>query len=193
MSPQQQLLNSKRRVPRRIFLAIEVLDELARQLSAFTNSGGDQIVYGVVDSGAVGDNGGIARCVKGRQSTKEWNEDVVPSVTGFEILGFNVYEIPPIRTGSKTATDKSIYVIDVPECDRAPHRSNRDLKYYVRLSGNTRATLRCASPLQEPFTWHIVVALWTKSICSLQNPPTARHGSNPGAKPRTGLRQRTQR
>ena len=49
----------------------EVLNELAKQLSAFANAGGGQIIYGVADSSAV-DNGGIARMVKGQQSTKEW-------------------------------------------------------------------------------------------------------------------------
>src|SRR5713226_5759833 len=57
-----------------------VLDELAKQLSAFANTGGGQIVYGMTDTGAV-DNGGVARSVKGNQSTKDWLEDVIPIVT----------------------------------------------------------------------------------------------------------------
>ena len=87
----------------------DVLNELAKQLSAFGNTGGGQIIYGLTDLGAV-DNGGIARSVKGRQSTKEWLEEVIPILTDFEIVGFNVYEIQPKASGSLLAADKSIYV-----------------------------------------------------------------------------------
>jgi hypothetical protein len=113
-----------------------VRDELAKQLSAFANMGGGQIIYGLTNAGTV-DNGGIARSVKGRQSTKEWLEDVIPTLTDFEIVGFNVYEIPPNATGSSLAADKSIYVVDVPDSERAPHQSKRDLKYYVRLGSKS--------------------------------------------------------
>jgi hypothetical protein len=47
-------------------------------------TGGGQIVYGVTDAGAI-NNGVIARSVKGQQSTKEWLEDVVPTLTDFEM------------------------------------------------------------------------------------------------------------
>jgi hypothetical protein len=114
----------------------DVRDELAKQLSAFANTGGGQIIYGLADSGAV-DNGGVARSVRGRQTTKAWLENVIPNLTEFEIIGFNVYEVPPKLAGSSLAPDKSIYVVDVPDSDRAPHQSRRDLRYYVRLSGNS--------------------------------------------------------
>jgi hypothetical protein len=114
-----------------------VLDELAKQLSAFANTGGGQIIFGITDAGAV-DNGGVARSVKGNQSTKDWLEDVIPVVTDFEIVGFNVYEILPKATGSSLAADKSLYVVEVPDSERAPHQSLRDHKYYVRLAGKSR-------------------------------------------------------
>ena len=47
----------------------DVFNEPAKQLSAFANSGGGSIVYGVTNSGTV-DNGGIARSVKGTQSSE---------------------------------------------------------------------------------------------------------------------------
>ena len=59
----------------------EVLNELAKQLSAFSNAGGGQIIYGVADDCTV-ENGGIASSVKGRQSTKEWLEDVDSETDG---------------------------------------------------------------------------------------------------------------
>lgn len=114
----------------------KVLNELAKQLSAFANAGGGQIIYGVADDGTV-ENGGIASSVKGRQSTKEWLEDVIPKLTEFEILGFNVYEIGPKPDASSIAAGKALFVVDVPDSDRAPHQSKRDLKYYVRLAGKS--------------------------------------------------------
>jgi predicted HTH transcriptional regulator len=42
----------------------DVLNELAKQLSAFSNAGGGQIIYGVADDGAV-ENGGMRHLLKG--------------------------------------------------------------------------------------------------------------------------------
>jgi hypothetical protein len=115
----------------------EVLDELGKQLSAFANTGGGQIVYGLANDGTV-DNGGVSRTIKGRQSTKEWLEDIVPTLTDFEIIGFNIFEIPRNPAGSMFAPDKTVYVVDVPDSERTPHQSKRDLKYYIRLGGKSR-------------------------------------------------------
>jgi predicted HTH transcriptional regulator len=82
-----------------------VRDELAKQLSAFANMGGGQIIYGVTNAGTI-DNGGVARSIIGRQSTKDWPENVIPTLTDFEIVGCNVYEIPPKTSGSSIAADK---------------------------------------------------------------------------------------
>jgi hypothetical protein len=113
-----------------------VRDELAKQLSAFANTGGGQIIYGIANDGSV-DSGGISRFVKGRQPTKEWLENLIPILTDFEIIGFNVYEILPKTTGSVLTANKSIYVVDIPDSERAPHQSKRDYRYYVRLAGNS--------------------------------------------------------
>jgi hypothetical protein len=114
-----------------------VLNELAKQLSAFANMGGGQIIYGVTNAGTIS-NGGIARVIRGNQPTKEWLEDVIPTLTDYEITGFNVYEIQPKPSGSALAPDKSLYVIDVPDSDRAPHQSKRDNLYYVRLASRSQ-------------------------------------------------------
>jgi predicted HTH transcriptional regulator len=115
----------------------DVLNELAKQLSAFANAAGGQIIYGVANNGTV-DNGGVPLSLKGRQSTKEWLEEVIPKLTDFEIIDFNVYPIEPKQSGSAIAAGKAIFVIDVPASDRAPHQSKRDLKYYVRLGGKSQ-------------------------------------------------------
>lgn len=113
-----------------------VRDELAKQLSAFANTGGGEIIYGVTNDGKI-DFGGISRSVKGRQPTKEWLEDLIPILTELEVLGVNVYEIPRQSENSKIAEGKAIFVVDVPDSDRAPHQSRRDWRYYVRLGGKS--------------------------------------------------------
>jgi hypothetical protein len=115
----------------------EVYKELAKQLSAFSNSGGGQIVYGVADDGTI-DNGGVSLTVKGRQPTKDWLEDIIPKLTEFEILGFNVYEIKATSTTSGIASGKALFIVDVPDSERAPHQSTKDWRYYVRLGGKSQ-------------------------------------------------------
>lgn len=44
-------------------------DKLAKQLSAFANSKGGQIIFGVANDGAV-DRGGVTRTVRGQRSIK---------------------------------------------------------------------------------------------------------------------------
>jgi hypothetical protein len=113
----------------------EVRNELAKQLSAFANTGGGHIIYGIDDRGNVE---GIARTLRGRQSTKDWLESVIPTLTDYEIVGVNVHEVPPNQSGSSLAADKSLYVVDVPDSDRAPHQSKNDYRYYVRLGGKSQ-------------------------------------------------------
>jgi hypothetical protein len=115
----------------------DVLDELGKQLSAFANTGGGTLLYGLNNAGAV-DQGGVSRIVKGRQSTREWLEDIIPVLTDPEVVGCNVHEIMPTDASSLIAADKSLFVVEVPNSDRAPHQSKRDFKYYVRLGGKSR-------------------------------------------------------
>lgn len=112
----------------------KVRDELAKQLSAFANTGGGQIVYGIANDGTV-DMGGVSTVVKGRRTTKEWLEDIIPELVEFEVVGLNVYEIGPQAEKSAIHPGKALYIVDVPDSERAPHQSTRDRKYYVRLGG----------------------------------------------------------
>ncbi len=112
----------------------KVRDELAKQLSAFANTGGGQIIYGLRNNGSV-DSGGISDAVRG--SMKEWIEDLIPTLTDLEVVGVNVCRVRK-SCSPKTAQEKSLYIVDVPDSDRAPHQSVRDHLYYVRFGGKSR-------------------------------------------------------
>lgn len=113
-----------------------VRDELAKQLSAFANTGGGNLVYGLTDDGKV-DLRGVSQIIKGRTPTKAWLEDMIPRLTDYEIVGVNAYEVPPGGANSQIGAGKALYVVDIPDSDRAPHQSTRDLRYYVRLGGRS--------------------------------------------------------
>jgi len=113
----------------------KVADELAKQLSAFANTGGGKIIYGLKDDGTV-DGGGISTQIKSG-GTKEWFERRIPDLTEYEIVGFNVHEFGPNTAASQIQKGKALYVVDVPDSDRAPHQSKRDMKYYVRVGSQS--------------------------------------------------------
>ena len=133
-----------------------ILNELAKQLSAFANSGGGELVYGLTDAGRV-DNGGVERIVKGRQSTREWLEDVIPTLVDPPLLGWNVYEIKGSGAGSLIDAGKSLFVVSIPDSAHVPHQSRRDLRYYVRLGGKSHpATNRIIEDIRNRIRHPIV-------------------------------------
>src|ERR1700722_4659970 len=91
----------------------DVLNELAKQLSAFANTGGGRIFYGVADDGTV-DGGGITRLLRGRQTAKDWLETVAPAIVEYEIVGVNFHEVVPKAAGSVIGADKALYIVDIP-------------------------------------------------------------------------------
>jgi hypothetical protein len=44
----------------------------------------------------------------------------------------------PKAAGSVIGPNKALYIVDVPDSERAPHQSKRDSKYYVRLGGRSQ-------------------------------------------------------
>ncbi|MDT8071211.1 MAG: ATP-binding protein [Terriglobia bacterium] len=109
-------------------------EELAKQLSAFANTGGGNLILGVDNQGKI--DGGIPIIHKGRQSTKEWLEDIIPHLTEFEILGVGVLDIRG-ENPSKINPDSALYVIEIPDSERAPHQSAIDKLYYVRIGSKS--------------------------------------------------------
>ena len=84
-------------------------DELAKQLSAFANSGGGAILLGVADDGKI--DGGLPLIAKGTTSTKDYLEDIIPILTEEKILGFRVVEAIRKSIGSRIVADRGVGVL----------------------------------------------------------------------------------
>src|SRR5689334_10211816 len=71
-----------------------VTSELSKQISAFANTGGGTIVYGIEDAKAgsvrrVDKYGGVSLNLT-RNGTKDWLEDIIPSLVELPLTRFNV-------------------------------------------------------------------------------------------------------
>jgi hypothetical protein len=119
----------------------KVLDELARQLSAFANSGGGSLVYGISNptngTPRSVDDGGIKLSAK-RPNIREWLEDIVPNLVEFTLKKFNVYALTNKAGAPGLADDRCIILVDIPDSDDAPHQSTREHRYFARVGGKSR-------------------------------------------------------
>ena len=117
-----------------------VRNELSKQISAFANTGGGTIVYGVSDAlpGAtrtVDNNGGVSLLIK--NGIKEWLEDIIPQLVDFPLARFNIYVVVGDAPTSGIAAGKGLILVEIPESESAPHQAN-DNRYYARVGGKSR-------------------------------------------------------
>jgi hypothetical protein len=98
-------------------------NEISKDVSAFANSGGGTIIYGIMEKNHRADS---LSPIDGDEYNKEWLEQVINSRIQRRIDGI---KIVPVRVGG--AIGKTIYVVGIPESDNAPH-SAHDKKYYKR-------------------------------------------------------------
>lgn len=102
-------------------------NEISKDVSAFANSIGGIIIYGVKEDGHIPvkiDNG-----FDPKEISKEWIESVIdskinPKIDGIEIIPIEIKETKPGRY---------IYVINIPQSTRAPHQAS-DHRYYKRYN-----------------------------------------------------------
>ncbi len=100
--------------------------ELAKDVSAFANSDGGQIIYGVVEQNhvptmidnGIADQGSI---------TKEWIEQVIVSRVTPGIEGLRILRI-------SKGTGNSLFVITIPKSFRGPHQVTMEHRYYKRAN-----------------------------------------------------------
>jgi hypothetical protein len=100
-------------------------DELGKDVSAFANSAGGQLIYGIEENGNVPTR--IDEGVSVSEITKEWIEQVLSTTVQPKIEGLRIQQIP-------LSEGQAAYVITIPAAtSRAPHQA-RDKRYYRRYN-----------------------------------------------------------
>ena len=96
--------------------------EIAKDVSAFANSDGGIIVYGIEEQEH---KAHALSYIDGNTYTKEWLEQVIQDNIQRRIEGLEIF---PIRDNDVT---KSIYIVKIPRSSNTPHMS-ADKCYYKR-------------------------------------------------------------
>src|SRR5664280_351246 len=99
--------------------------EIAKDVSAFANSAGGIIIYGVNEVNHKADS---FSPIRGSELTKEWLEQVIQSRIQRKIEDLLII---PIRLGQNI--EESIYIVKIPESPLAPHMTS-DKKFYKRYN-----------------------------------------------------------
>src|SRR5690606_6095200 len=102
-----------------------VKKEISKDISAFANSDGGIIFYGLDEKNHVASN---VSFIDGNIFTKEWIENIVLSTIQPRI---DDLKIIPIRFEDDIL--KSVYVVKIPKSNNSPHM-NGDKKYYRRFN-----------------------------------------------------------
>lgn len=99
--------------------------EIPKDVSAFANSDGGMIIYGIEESGhlPVRIDEGVSNSV----ITREWVEQAILSNISPRIEGIQIQQIP-------LDSNNSAYCIKIPKSDRAPHQERTNKRYYKRVN-----------------------------------------------------------
>ena len=100
--------------------------EIAKDVSAFANSDGGIIVYGITEENHVASNFSF---IDGNEYTKEWLERVINDGIQRRILGI---QISPIRVNGDIK--QTVYVVKIPRSVDAPHMCVKRHIYYRRYN-----------------------------------------------------------
>lgn len=100
--------------------------EIAKDVSAFANSDGGIIVYGMNEENHVAHS---LSYIDGNEYTKEWIERIINSGIQRRIEGVNIY---PIRVEGDIKN--SVYIINIPRSANAPHMCSKRHIYYKRYN-----------------------------------------------------------
>lgn len=100
-------------------------NEIAKDISAFANSDGGILIYGINEINHIADS---LSFVDGNLFTKEWLENVIQSRINRSLPNIEVH---PIRFNGDFS--KSVYIIKIARSHHAPHMT-ADKKYYRKLN-----------------------------------------------------------
>lgn len=109
------------------YKASEALDgkpgEITKDISAFANSDGGTIIYGVVEEGHRPDR--LDKGIDHTKRTREWLEAIIQSNVSPTLDELEIVQIP-------INEKRSIYVVSVRKSMRAPHQDGPSKRYYKR-------------------------------------------------------------
>ncbi|MEP3388586.1 MAG: ATP-binding protein [Reichenbachiella sp.] len=100
-------------------------NEIAKDVSAFANSAGGYIVYGIAEEDHKANS---ISPIDGTVFTKEWLEQIIQTRIQRKIEGLLII---PVRI--KQDIKQSVYVVKIPESPHAPHMTS-DKKFYKRFN-----------------------------------------------------------
>lgn len=102
-------------------------NELAKDVSAFANSDGGILIYGVIEEGSKPLE--IDKGYDPNEISKEWIEHIINSRIKRRIEGIRIY---PVELKNRNP-GRVVYVISIPQSMDAPHMAH-DKKYYKRFN-----------------------------------------------------------
>ena len=135
-------------------------DKIAKAASGFWNSGGGLFVVGVDGNGQP--DGGISLSVgqKGRQSRRDWIDQVISQVTPKS--AYVVHSIEDNGSGCNIEPGKAVFLIGFGESEIGPHMAH-DHRYYIRAGAHTVSAghfiveaIHARRGLRTPLLGHIV-------------------------------------
>ncbi len=100
-------------------------EEIAKDVSAFANSDGGCIIYGIEEDNQLPKR--IDSGVDHHKYTRERLEDVITSNISPRIEGIKISRI-------QLSPDNSVYIVDIPKSFRGPHQERVKNRYYKRFN-----------------------------------------------------------
>ena len=107
----------------------ELKKELGKQVSAFANSGGGYLVFGISDDRQLE----ACETAVGRQPMKDYLATMVEQSVEYPIRHFRVHRVP-----FKSDPDKAVFVIAIEDSPAAPHQAKEERVYYYRIDGHSK-------------------------------------------------------
>ena len=104
-------------------------DDISKDVSAFANSAGGTIIYGMTEDKVTHVASGLDTGSNPAEATKEWLEQVINSKIHRRIEGVRIRQIEL----TTTHPGKVAYVVYVPSSTRAPHQAS-DKRFYKRFN-----------------------------------------------------------
>jgi len=105
-------------------------NEISKDVSAFANSDGGVIIYGIEEDKQNKHFPGDISPINRRIISKEWLEQIIQSTIRPKIDNVIIYPVP-----LDESSDLVLYIVDIPQSNTA-HQAN-DKKYYKRYNFNS--------------------------------------------------------